>query len=177
MTNNKNNKNNSKNNNKNNKNNNLNSSSSSQLKINKETELISRKEEKKEENKENKEEENENEENENEGENESLLPLKPLILTIEEKKLLNSTLEDDLYEVLKDVKYFAPLSAILFSLIGIYFALDPFTAYPKRPTPMTHDEFVSYLKKLLFYLFIIYLFSFIIFFINKIEINTSCIIN
>ena len=29
------------------------------------------------------------------------------------------------------------------TFIGIYLALDPFTIYPTRPTPMSHDEFVS----------------------------------
>ena len=86
----------------------------------------------------------EEEKEEEETESDSLLPSHPLVLTKEEKRLLSSNLEDDLFEVLKDVKYFAPLCAILFSFIGIYLALDPFTIYPTRPTPMSHDEFVSY---------------------------------
>lgn len=81
--------------------------------------------------------------NDDHKETDTLLPAKPLVLSPEERKLLHSTLSDDFFAIIDDVKYFAPISAILFALLGLYLALDPFTIYPKRPVPMSHEEYVS----------------------------------
>jgi hypothetical protein len=92
------------------------------------------------------EQEGENEEDElNLNETDTLLPSKSLLLLPEEKKLLTSSLVDDIYAVFYDVKFFAPLSALLFGVLGILIVLDPFTSSPQRPNPMSQTEYVSYL--------------------------------
>lgn len=124
----------------------------------KETELINRQkqEERSRISDQNKSDENENdydyeeEEEESDSETKTLLPPQssslnsnPFNLEPHEKELLRSSLQDDFFAIFTEVKFLAPLFAFLFALIGIYLALDPFTDHPKRPIPMTQEEFVS----------------------------------
>lgn len=88
-------------------------------------------------------EEQESEENEqNSHETDTLLPTKSLLLLPEEKILLTSNLVDDVVAVIYDVKFYAPLSALLFGIIGIFIVLNPFTSSPQRPNPMSPSEYV-----------------------------------
>jgi hypothetical protein len=76
-------------------------------------------------------------------ETDTLLPAKSLLLLPEEKKLLTSNFVDDVYAVFYDVKFYAPLSALLFGVIGILIVLNPLASSPQRPNPMSQSEYVS----------------------------------
>ena len=90
-------------------------------------------------------EDQESEENEqNSHETDTLLPTKSLLLLPEEKSLLTSNLVDDVVAVFYDVKFYAPLSALLFGIIGIFIVLNPFTSSPQRPNPMSPSEYVNH---------------------------------
>jgi hypothetical protein len=85
----------------------------------------------------------ENEDNEENDETETLLPSQPVVLLPEERKLLQSSLSDDLFAVFYDMRFIAPFTALLFGLIGAYLVIDPFAKIPARPSPMSHAEYVS----------------------------------
>jgi hypothetical protein len=84
----------------------------------------------------------ESDDNDND-ETETLLPSQPIVLLPEERKLLQSSVSDDLLTVFHDVRFIAPFTAILFGLIGAYLVIDPFAKIATRPSPMSHTEYVS----------------------------------
>lgn len=64
-------------------------------------------------------------------------------LTDDELRLLKSTGFEDLCGAALDAKIWAPIGAILFALIGVYLAIDPFGDYKLPNKPLTPDQFVS----------------------------------
>lgn len=71
-------------------------------------------------------------------------------------KILKSSPFEDFCGATADAKALAPLSAVLFALIGIYIALDPFGNHVRQAKPMTADEFVSRLAYPNLYALLIY---------------------
>jgi hypothetical protein len=81
-----------------------------------------------------------------EEDSEEIVPLlqskSSLTLLPNEEKILKSTLLDDILSAFSDTIFIAPIAAIIFALLGIYIALDPFNPTPKRQTPISLDELV-----------------------------------
>jgi hypothetical protein len=78
---------------------------------------------------------------EDSNETDSLIPTSSE-LTEDELHLLKSSGFQDLCGAVLDARIWAPIGAVLFALIGVYIAIDPFGDYKLPDKPMSSDQFV-----------------------------------